>query len=156
MFDYPKMHSVFRIREEEHGNLLTDRLEIHFVELGKLNDYNRHIGNELLIAWAEFLNIQDEGEVIHMLEKNLPEEIKRALEVLEEISKDPKMQEAALNLEMGISDYVSRIGDAEDKGREIGERDKAVKIAKMLKTEGLDSNFIAKATDLSVEEIEAL
>lgn len=104
--------------------------------------------------------IQDEGGAIHMLENNLPEEIKKALEVLEEISKDPKMQEAALNLEMGISDYVSRIGDAEDKGREegveIGERDKAVRIAKMLKTEGLDSNFIAKATDLSVEEIEAL
>ncbi len=49
--------------------------------------------------------IQDEGEIIHMLENNLPEEIKRALEVLEEISKDPKMQEAALNLEMGISVY---------------------------------------------------
>lgn len=70
------------------------------------------------------------------------------------------MQEAALNLEMGISDYVSRIGDAEDKGREEGreegERDKAVKIAKILKAEGLDSHFIARATDLSIEDIEAL
>lgn len=176
LFDYPKMHSIFKIREEEYSTLLTDRLEIHFVELCKLNDYNRHIGNELLIAWADFLNIEDEEEVIHMLEKNLPEEIKKALEVLEEISKDPKMQEAALNLEMGISDYMTRIGEAEDRGMEkgreegrvkgreegleegleIGEHKKSLEFAKALKNEGFENQLIAKLTGIGIEEIDGL
>lgn len=95
-----------------------------------------------------------------MLEKNLPEEIKKALEVLETISKDPQMQEAALNLEMGISDYISRLGDAEDKGREegqeIGARNKSLEIAKQMKTKGLAIEDIVQITGLMRDEVESL
>jgi len=55
---------------------------------------------------------------------------------------------------MGIEELL--LDRAEKKGEKKGEYQKALEIVRELKKEGLTSAFIAKATKLSVEEIEKL
>ncbi len=48
MFDCEDMHSKFHIRSDSDGRLLTEHLEIHFIELSKLDKYNKEIEDPLL------------------------------------------------------------------------------------------------------------
>lgn len=53
-------------------------------------------------------------------------------------------------------DHLATLAYAEQKGREEGERNKQLAIARNLKTEGIPVGLISKTTGLSVEEIEKL
>ena len=49
LFDSQRMHTKFQILETIEHNKFTDHLEIHVLELSKLNAYNRDIESDLLI-----------------------------------------------------------------------------------------------------------
>lgn len=49
LFDSQRMHTKFQILEAVDHTKFTDHLEIHVLELSKLNAYNRKIESELLI-----------------------------------------------------------------------------------------------------------
>jgi predicted transposase/invertase (TIGR01784 family) len=53
-----------------------------------------------------------------------------------------------------VMDYA--VAQAELRGEAKGRHEEAIEIARKLKKDGLAIELIAKATDLSVEEIEAL
>ncbi len=55
-----------------------------------------------------------------------------------------------------ILDYNQYMYEAEQRGREQGEKDKGTQIAKNLLSLGLDVNTIMTATRLSLQDIEAL
>lgn len=59
-----------------------------------------------------------------------------------------------MGIEELLLDRAERKG--EKKGEKKGRREEAIVIARELKKEGLTSEFIAKTTKLSVEEIEKL
>ncbi len=120
LFSHDKMHSVFHITEYELGTRLSDHLELHFLELPKLNRYNESKEDELLVEWAEFLSVRNEMELMEMKSHELSEEIIKAFDELEELSKDPAMREIALNREMALRDYIQRMRDAETEGMEKG------------------------------------
>jgi predicted transposase/invertase (TIGR01784 family) len=150
------MHSVFHITEDELGTRLSDHLELHFLELPKLKRYNESKEDELLVEWAEFLSVRNEMELMEMKSHELSEEIIKAFEELEELSKDPAMREIALNREMALRDYIQRMRDAETEGIEQGVNLASHNIAKALKLQGLSIDLIAAATGLSIEEIDTL
>ena len=158
LFKHDKMHAVFHIAEDELGSCLTDHLEFHFIELPKLKVYNKNKGNEcdLLIEWSEFLNIQDESELMAMSNKELPEEIRKAFEELKELSKDPAMREIALNREIALRDYYQRLFEAEQKGREEGIRLANLNLAKKMKEQGFSNEQIQNLVGIELSEIEAL
>ncbi|HAS74525.1 MAG TPA: hypothetical protein DCS67_10305 [Clostridiales bacterium UBA8960] len=160
LYDTPSMHSVFRIYETQRHTLFSDHLEIHMIELPKIEAYNKDIDNPLLVRWMEFLNVRSEHDMAELKSKdNLPEEILVALEELDKLSQDPNMREQALNMEMWIRDQIVLLNmakNAESEGIEKGIV-KGIKLtAKKMKDRGMETDIIVDITGLDFETIEKL
>ena len=82
-----KYHTKWNIREEEYKNIiLTDRLELHIIELEKLEKVNKKTKDEEeLLNWCKFIKFPEKVEE-SIIMKN--EEIKKAKEQLDKISQD--------------------------------------------------------------------
>lgn len=164
LYDDPAMHAVFKIYEASRHLLFTEHLEIHMIELPKIEGYNINIDNPLLIRWMEFLNVRSEHDMADLKTKDdLPEEILKALDELDKLSQDPNMRMEALNKEMWIRDQIGLIRMAKDaeikgrqEGREEGREEKTLIIAKNLKNLGIDTEIIQASTGLDVKTIESL
>ena len=99
-------------------------------------------------------------------------EIKKAKELLEEISKNDQERYLAELREKYIRDQKATEGAGYDKGLaaglkqgiekgkvqgfEKGEKTKAIEIAKKLKQKGIDIEIIKETTNLTIEEINKL
>lgn len=165
IYDEPSLHSVFKIYESSRHSLFSEHLEIHMIELPKIEAYNKDIDNPLLVRWMEFLNVRSEHDMEDLKTKyDLPEEILIALEELDKLSLDPNMRMEALNKEMWIRDQIdminmvkeakSKLIEAESKITEA--ENKLIKTAKNLKELGVDINLIKEATGLDIETIKKL
>ena len=145
----------------------------HFIELSKLDQYNKDIENPLLCEWVEFLGLRNEADMENFRDKkDLPEPIRRAIDELEILKQDTNMQREAFNKEIFIRDYFQGINDAwregevegeikgEIKGKAIGlaegEMITKINIAKKLIADGYTVDQIVKITELSVGEINKL
>lgn len=101
--DIEDIHTVFHVRGDKHQKLLSDRLEFHFIELGKV-DVNRSVEDldavELLAAYMRFAGdktkedylqsiIEHGGDAVAMTEKIFNEltEDRRAYEIKESLFK---------------------------------------------------------------------
>ena len=84
------------------------------------------------------------------------EEIKKAKEVLDELSQDEHARRLAELREKYIMDQKATEAAGYDKGLEQGEKNKTLELAKKLKIEGVDINIICKTTGLSIDEINNL
>lgn len=87
-------------------------------------------------------------------------EIKKAKEVLEEISQDEHARRLAELREKYIMDQKATEAAGYDKGLEQGieqgEKNKTLELAKKLKTKGVAINIILETTGLSIDEINNL
>lgn len=165
LFDSPRMHTKFQILETIDHNKFTDHLEIHVLELSKLNAYNRNIESEQLIEWAEFLSLNSEEKLMDFKDRtDLPEGILKAIEEFERIKDDPNLQMEAVSKQIAIMDYMQVIEDAENRGEIIGEIKGEIKgdlnakyeMVKKMKARGLTLDIIADMTGLDLETIEKL
>lgn len=115
-----RIHSTFRVLEVHEYYDLTGALELHFVELPKLETGR---GSEALERWMRFLLVKNEKE-LEELAMNDPD-IQRAREALTALSRDPEAQELARQREMAqinlkiIRQFEREEGEA--KGRAEGE-----------------------------------
>jgi predicted transposase/invertase (TIGR01784 family) len=90
-----KAHSTFRILEVETHRELTNDLEMHFIELSKV-DLAR--GNDALAGWMLFLLARNDEELEEVAMTD--PDIRRATEALRALSQDPEAQELARQREM--------------------------------------------------------
>lgn len=146
-----KIHTSYHITEDETGYRLTEVLEIYYLELPKLENINiERDENETITQWMEFIDAKSR-EVMEMLsQKN--KDIKKAYDMLQVISKDEKARMAYEAREAEIHDQMTRIETA----REEGAKKKAIKIAQNLLKMGFVIEQVAKASELSVEEVEEI
>ena len=80
----PKYITKWNLREEDYGKfILTDVLELYIIELPK---FTRYRGNKKYIKLDEWIKFIENPGVIDM--ENTNKEVKKAKEVLEEISQD--------------------------------------------------------------------
>jgi predicted transposase/invertase (TIGR01784 family) len=141
-----KAHSTFRVLEVETGHELTNELEMHFVELSKI-DLER--ADDALAHWMRFLLARSEEELeeIAMSDPN----IRKASEALKALSEDPAAQELARQREMSQINlkimHQFAVEEGEAKGRAEGLRHEVQTVARLL---GVELNESRKA------EIEAL
>ncbi|MEK3791982.1 Rpn family recombination-promoting nuclease/putative transposase [Paenibacillus sp. FSL R7-0204] len=154
-------HSVFHLREDSSGAPLTDDIEIHFLELPKLN---RPVtpGEGGLVNWLLFLKGIDysDWEVLQMNEPAL----KKAMETLEFLSQDSEARRKYEDRQKFLMDEASqrdgalREGFAKGvaEGRAQGELEAKLEIAKNLLAMGTDPASIQKATGLSEEELKSI
>jgi len=146
-------HNVYVVRNKENSNYLNleETFEMHFIEIPKMDVVDN---NDLLSLWVKFLDDPNSAEVINM--ENQVEELHEAKEELARLSRDPKEAEIYRMREKTMNDKMNALLSAKDEGIEVGEKRKAVEIAKKSLSQGIDINTITLITGLSIEEVKQL
>ena len=151
-----KFHTGYRFKEIESNEELTDIMEVHFIEIPKLQDSSDE--KDMLVAWTEFLK-DPESEKVRGLELSI-EEIRQAKDELIRMSNDKKQRELYDMRANSLRDKISELNAAErkgiEKGKEEGRKEEKIKIARNMKLSGLDTDTIANITNLSPDEIDKL
>ncbi len=116
--DDKSFYSRFHLREDSRGTLYTDKLEIHILELPKLGKYD-YPENELL-DWAQFINAEQQEELMIMSEKN--KYLGEAYEKLVTISADEKKRLEYEARQKAMLDHNYLMGASREEGRKEGIR----------------------------------
>ena len=135
--------------------ILTDKLEIHIIELAKLKDKD---SKEKLKEWCKFIKAPESVEEATMKEN---EEIRKAKEELDKISQDKRerrlaeLREKAIMDEMAIRDSGYNEGKKYgiEEGLKNGKKIRSIEIAKEMLKENIDLSLVSKITGLSIEEL---
>ncbi len=134
--------------------ILTDVLEFYILELPKFKKYYQNTNNTVLNSWIKFIN---KPEVIDMEETT--KAIKKAKQVLEEISQDEHERYLAELREKYIMDQADIEEAGYDKGYKAAieqSNQRILVIAKKFKEQNVDFEIISKATGLTIDEIKNL
>ncbi|MGG0937281.1 Rpn family recombination-promoting nuclease/putative transposase [Brevibacillus centrosporus] len=142
-------HSVFRLREDKEKFVLTDNLEIHFLELPKLGAEHQET-SDLLVKWLLFLKAESETK-LEELAMSEPT-IRKAVNVLEFLSQDAEARRLYEMREKALKDELNMVEGAKEEGRTEG---KAVIVRNML-AKGLNVAEISELTGLTIAEVEKL
>ena len=158
----PKYMTKWNLREEKYPYIiLTDALEIYIIELEKVKEFMNE-GNFTLNSWLQFINNPEEK--LDMENK----EIKKAKEILEEISGDEHERRLAELREKHILDqkateaygydkgFAAGIEQGIEKGIEQGIEKNQIQTIKNMKAENFDIATISKIIGLSEKEIKEI
>ena len=155
LLNHDKFHSVYRLKDCETNEELTDVMELHFIELKKMKDVQRvEEVKTKLEAWLYFIN-QPESELVQELEK-VEVEIKEAKAELVRLSGDRKERERYEKRRESRLNEVSALSYAEEKGIQKGVKQEKIEIAKNLVQKGLDDDFILETTGLTLAEVKGI
>jgi predicted transposase/invertase (TIGR01784 family) len=158
LFSNDRFHNIFHLTEDHTGEMMIDHIEIHFMELPKL-DQRRYSMDDRLVRWLTFIKGAPK-EMWEELAMNTPG-LKKAMTTLEFLSQSKEVRALALAREKAELDQKSALRwartEGEEKGRVKGEYEKAIQVAKNLLIEGdTDVSKIARITGLSKSGIEKL
>ncbi|TXJ19827.1 Rpn family recombination-promoting nuclease/putative transposase [Brachyspira aalborgi] len=159
-----RMHTCYLLKEKKSNKILTDHIQLHYVELPKFNKKS-NIKKELR-NWILFLKSNKEEDMSQLLKedtifekainkynyftdnKDLLNEYDRREAYL--IYQDSLMRGAKKDgFDEGIEEGIKR-------GIKEGEKNKAISMAKSMKAKNMDINFISEITGLTIKEINKL
>lgn len=180
-FDEGPYHEIARLRREYLYKILTDKIEIHFIQIPKFKKQRKDMKTKLDM-WMDFISQIDEKEVKNAMSKN--KEIKKAQEEYEYLTGDEEERRIAFLREKAIRDENSIFDAGKDIGFKSGEehgikkgkkegieigREQGIEIgkeqgieqnkkeiAKSMLKEKMPIETIMKVTKLSREEIEKI
>ena len=148
-------HTGYRFKEIETNEELTDVMEVHFIEIPKLQ--NSSDEKDMLVAWTEFLK-DPESEKVRGLELSI-EEIRQAKDELIRMSNDSTQRQLYDMRANSLRDKISELNAAErkgiEKGIEKGKKEEKIAIARNL-LDVLDNETIALKTGLTILDVEKL
>ena len=167
-------HTSFHLREDRDTELvLTEALEIHFLDMVKFKAIGeKDIRNDPLQRWLAWLDQDSPAGLVEEAIK-MDRAIQKAEARVAHISKDKDALRAYEMRQMALSDWTSGINYARregikegiktgiqkgiktgiQKGIKTGEEQKAVEIARNLKTLGVPLEQIAQSTGLTEAQI---
>ena len=139
-------HIVWKIMETQSGKriVLTEKLELDIIELPKIIGKEEDKSN--LLDWLYFLENPKSERVAKNMEEN--EELKEAVQKLDSLSQDERMQRIIELREKAIRDEKA----CYDKGLDDG----IEKVVKNMIKFGMDLELISKSTGLTKEEVEKI
>lgn len=147
-------HSRWKIMEDKQGKkiILTQKLEIDIIELPKIIGKEKEQDN--LLDWLYFLENPKSERVTEKMKEN--DNLKEAVEKLDNLSEDEKMQRIADLRQKAIMDEKA----VYEKGLEVGiekgiEKGKAIIVKRMLELK-MDKKTIAEITGLTEQEIDRM
>jgi predicted transposase/invertase (TIGR01784 family) len=135
-------HTCFHLWEDDHHEyMLTDALEIHFINMVKYRKLKTgDIAHNLLERWLTFLDVHTPEETLQEVIK-MDSAINKANERLNFVTQDKEFLRNYHLREMAMMDWNSAINGATEKGVEIGiekgAMQKQIEIAKNLLKKGL-------------------
>ena len=169
IFKKENYHTIATIRDNENKEKITDKLEIHFIELPKFLK-SKENGNRKLRQWLEFICNKRKGEIEMAVKEN--EKIAKASQEWEYLRGDEAVKRMAFLREKWERDWNSGMHSAEEEGIEKGMKKgikkgikEGEKRGKKLKTEeiamkmlrkGIEGATIEEVTNLTLEEIEKI
>ncbi len=147
---------MWKIREVSKGEEieLTDVFELYIIELPKAKRIIEKDASNKLAQWMLFLNNPNEKEVANIMKEN--NEIKEAMNELEEMSKDAELRRVAELREKAIRDEKNGLRHAREDGLREGIEKNNKEVAKKMKEKHIPIETIAEITKLTKEEIENL
>jgi len=151
--DIDKFHSQYHLWEDGEDNyLLTDLVEIHFIEMPK---FRRFMGRDLkgnsLHRWLAFFDLMlSESDLKELIE--MDSAIKRAEMKLEYLGSDEQTLALYNAREDSLHDRANMISSAKAEGK----TEKAVEVTRKLLFLNLPVSAISEATELTVEKIEEI
>ena len=147
VFDEGPFHERARLKRDYENIVLTDKLEIHYIQLPKFKEKCKRVQNELE-GWLTFIQ-NDNVEEIRMIDN---EYIQKAEDEYEYLMGDAAERRLAELREKAIRDEAAGLKSARQKGIEEGIK----KTAKKMLAENIDIEVKIRVTGLTKEEIESL
>ena len=162
-------HSIFDVRERQTGLLLSDRLEFHFLELGKVDGQKpveALTEAERLAAYLKYANDEDKQdyvqEIIYSEGLTMTENAYRKVtqdEIEYERMESRLKYQLQYNTDMSLArqeGLEQGRTEGEAVGIAKGEAAATVKLARAMKADGESVDKIVKYTGLSADEVERL
>ncbi|MDO8156032.1 Rpn family recombination-promoting nuclease/putative transposase [Bacillus toyonensis] len=157
-------HSVFRLYEETEQFLLTDLMEIHFVELPKfLTKWKHgdvHPSEDQLVRWLLLIEAAEQENITPVLEAIAMKEdpiLHQAMETWDRVSQDPELRREYEARRKALMDEKAALRRAENKGREEGihqgKEEGKMQLIRGMHKNGMEIEDIAKFTTIEVAEI---
>jgi len=142
-------HTCFHLWEDDHHDyLLTDVLEIHFINMVKFRKLKtRDFANNPLERWLTFFDVAAPEKIIQEVIQ-MDSAISKANERLNFVSQDKEFLREYHIREMAMSDWTTGVNTAIEKSR--------IEIAKNLLRKGMSAEFIHETTGLDMETIKEL
>lgn len=153
-FDY--FHSVFWYKEGSSNMVLSDIVELHFIELGKLDFTKSPEDMTLLEIFSAFLKIAGNPEMdeyVRRLSESNQEVIRMTADVYSKVTADERAQAIADSRDIYEHDLATRFAEAEERGRMDGE---IKTILKFVSSGYITVETAAEELGMSVDEIKGL
>ena len=159
VFNEGPFHERARLKRDFENLILTDKIEIHYIQLTKFRKKCKRISTKLE-EWLTFIENKDVEE-IRMIDNKY---IQQAEDEFEYLTGDAETRRLAELREKAIRDETAGLNSARKKGIEEGIQkgiEKGIektqnKIAKKMLAENINIELIIKITGLTKEEIEKL
>ena len=152
----PEYANSFSLRHDTTGELLTDAINLMFVELSKLDEIVKKPVNDMtdLDKWSVFFQYAPDLNHRELVNKVIESEevLQVAGNLLMSISQNERERAIFRSRRKFQTDMQSNLATAEDNGKAI----RSVEIARNLLKINLPLDQIAIATGLSIEEVEHL
>ena len=152
------VHSKYVLQETVSHTMLTDVLEIHFLDLQAAKkakaEGDRTDKRSQLINWLKFIGTSDKEER-KMLAATSPilKMLNEKVDILTLSPIERKLYESRMKLKSDIATISENQFNA---GRQEGKLEGKLETARHLRTMGLSVENIAQATGLTVQEVEAI
>lgn len=120
--DIPKLHTRFIMAEEIHGRPLTDRLEIHFLELGKLEEKEPALMTPLerFCAYLKYTGDEEKEDYVSKILEGGEEAITMSEQVYEGFTDDEVQEILRWHEQMAQWDRNTALHRAEQRGLRQG------------------------------------
>ena len=166
-------HSIFDVRERETSLPLSDRLEFHFLELGKV-DGQKPVEEltdvERLAAYLKYANVEEKQEYVQeildsegiAMTENAYRKVTQDEIEYERMESRLKYQlqyntDMSLARQEGLELGLERgLEQGRTEGEAVGRKEMRLELARAMKDKGLETEAIAEITGLSAGEIEML
>ena len=160
MFKEGPYHEKIELRREYKNILLTNKLEIHFIQLSKFLKEGQEEKDKKMWQWLTFICNKNRKEVERVMKEN--KEIEKANEELEYLTGDDAVRRIAFLRDKAERDYINNMSGARkaalelgrEEGIKEGEKKKTIEIAKEMLAKGIEIELIKEITKLSEEELE--
>ncbi|MBU3127171.1 Rpn family recombination-promoting nuclease/putative transposase [Clostridium tagluense] len=149
-----KFHTTFHLWEDEVKDyMLTDVVEIHFIEMEKFRKLkNKNLKEDKLQRWLSFFREDISQKELKEL-TDMDVDIRKAEEKIEYLSSDPKTLELYKARERSLHERANMISSAKDEGINEGIEKGKIKVAENFLNMGLSVEQVAKGSELSIEKI---
>lgn len=116
--DDERCYRTMHLRDDETGELYSNKLELQILELRKLPKELR--SGEDIVKWMRFLNGKKKEDFAEMAKTD--KYLAEAYKTLQELSADDRKRIEYEEREKALKDYNTQISSAEERGRKAGEK----------------------------------